>query len=78
MQKINLIIKEVKKAAKYYIANKEVLREGARNRYRNLSEKENEKRNRYHMIDLNEELRQYQRNYYASKKINKILFCCTI
>ena len=46
--------------------------------YRNLSEKENEKRNRYHMIDLKEELRQYQRNYYASKKINKILICCTI
>ena len=29
-----------KKAAKYYIANKEVLREDTRNKYRNLSEKD--------------------------------------
>ena len=39
-QEIKTIIKEVKKVAKYYIANKEVLREDARNKYRNLSEKE--------------------------------------
>ena len=36
-QEIKTIIKEVKKVAKYYIANKEVLREDARNKYRNLS-----------------------------------------
>ena len=63
MQKINIIIK--KKAAKYYIASKEVLREDARNKYKNLSEKEKEKkskyqRERYHTnTDLNEKLKQY-------------------
>ena len=64
------------KAAKYYAANQEVLREDARNKYRNLSQKENnEKGNikeRYHMnTDLNEKLKQYQMNYYALKKITK-------
>ena len=65
------------KAAKYYAANQEVLREDARNKCRNLSEKEKTKkgkhqRERYHMnTDLNEKLKQYQRNYYASKKIKK-------
>ena len=44
MQKINIIIKEIKKAAKYYIANREVLRENARNKYRNLSEEEKDKK----------------------------------
>ena len=39
MQEINTIIKEAKKAAKYYITNKEVLTGDARNKYRNLSEK---------------------------------------
>ena len=42
------------KAVKYYAANQKVLREDARNKYRNLSEKENNKkwkyqRERYHM-----------------------------
>ena len=66
-----------KKAAKYYAANKEVLREDARNKYKSLTEKEKDKkrkyqRQRYHMnTDLNERLRQYQRNYYTSKKIDK-------
>ena len=59
------------KAAKHYAANRKVLRENARNKYRNLSEKEKNKkrkyqRERYHMnTDLNERLKQYQRNYYA-------------
>ena len=44
MQKINIIIKEIKKAAKYYIAYREVLRENARNKYRNLSEEEKDKK----------------------------------
>ena len=53
MQEINTIIKEVKKAAKYFIANRQVLREDARNKYRNLSEKKKNKkrkcqRSRYH------------------------------
>ena len=60
------------KATKYYAANQEVLREDARNKYRNLSEKKEKKerkyqRERYHMnTDLNERLKQYQINYYAS------------
>ena len=61
------------KAYKYYAANQKVLREDARNKYRNLSEKEKNKKRKYqreiyHMnTDLNEKLKQYQRNYYASK-----------
>ena len=56
--------------------HRKVLREDARNKYRNLSEKKNKKmrhqRERYHMnTDLNEKLKQYQRNYYASKKKKK-------
>ena len=67
--------KEVKeKAAKYYAANKDVLREDPRNNYRNLSEKKKDikrkyQRERYHMnTDLDEKLKQYQGDYYASKK----------
>ena len=62
------------KAAKYYAANQEVLREDARNKYKNLSEKKKNKkrryqRERYHMnSDLNKKIKQYQRNYYVSKK----------
>ena len=74
MQKISIIIKEVKKAAKYYIGNREVLKEDARNKYRNLSEKEKDmkrkyQRERYHVnTNLTEKLKQYQRNYYVSNK----------
>ena len=62
------------KAAKYHAANQKVLREDARNKYRSLSEKEKNKKRKYqrercHMnTDLNKRLKQYQRNYYASKK----------
>ena len=35
------------KAAKYYLKNKEVVKEKARNRYRNLSEEENNKIKEY-------------------------------
>ena len=35
------------KAAKYYAANQEVLRESVRNMYRNLSEKEKNKKRKY-------------------------------
>ena len=71
MHGINITIK----AAKYYPTNQKVLREDARNKYRNLSEKEKNKRRkyqreRYHMnTNLNERLKQYQKNYYASKEI---------
>ena len=77
MQRINIIIKKVKKATKYYIENREVLRENARNKYRNLSENEKDikrkyQRERYNMdTDLNEKLKQYQGNYYASKKLSR-------
>ena len=63
------------KVAKYYAINQKVLREDARNKYRNLSEKEKNKkrkyqRERYHMnTDLNERLKKYQINYYASIKL---------
>ena len=59
------------KAAKYYAPNKEVLREDARNKYRSLTEKQKDikrkyRREKHHMnTDLNEKLKQYQRNYYA-------------
>ena len=62
MHGINIPIKE---------ENKGLLREDARNKYRDLSEKEkNEKRKyqreRYYMnTGLNERLKQYQRNYHA-------------
>ena len=57
------------KDAKYYAANQNVLREDARNKHRNLSEKKKNKKRkyqgeRYHMnSDLNERLKQYQRNW---------------
>ena len=65
------------KAAKYYAANQKVLREEERNKYKNLLEKDKNikrkyQRERYNMnTDLTERLKQYQRNYYASKKIKK-------
>ena len=48
----------------------------AKNKYKNMSEKEKKKkrkyqRERYYMVNLNEKLKQYQRDYYASKKIKK-------
>ena len=59
------------KAAKYYAANKEVLREDTRNRYRSLSKTEKDKKRKYQReiypmnTDLNEKLKQHQGNYYA-------------
>ena len=70
-----MTIKEENKAAKYYAANQDVLREDARNKYRNLSGNEKDKERKYHInIDLNEKLKQYQRNYYASKKNKKMKY----
>ena len=57
------------KSAKYYAANRKVLRGDARNKYRSLSNKEKRikrkyHRERYHMnTDLNEKLKQSQRDY---------------
>ena len=63
------------KAAEYYIANKEVLRENAKNKYRNLSEEEKEakrkyRRSRYRKMTKDEKnkLKEYQRKYQAAKK----------
>ena len=77
MQRINTIIKEIKrKLLSIMLLTKTFLKKDARNKYKSLSEKEKNKkrkyqRERYHMnTDLNEKLKQYQRNYYASKKIN--------
>ena len=63
------------KAAEYYIVNKEILRENAKNIYRNLSEEEKEAnreygRNRYRNITEGEKdkLKEYQRKYQATMK----------
>ena len=56
------------KAAKYYAANQEVLKEVAKNKYRNLSEKGKNKKRKYQRkrylmnTNLNERFKQYQRN----------------
>ena len=61
------------KPAEYYRKNTDLIKLEAKIKYRNLSEKQKNKkrkyqRERYHMnTDLNEKLKQYQRNYYASK-----------
>ena len=61
------------KAAKYYRSNIEVLRKNARNRYKTCQKKKEAKREyqrqRYHMNS--EKLKQYQRDYYDSKRIRK-------
>ena len=43
MQETNIITNEVKKTTEYYENNIEFLKEDARSKYRNLSEKEKEK-----------------------------------
>ena len=69
-----------KKAAKYYIPNKTFLREDARNKYRNLSEKEKERktkyqRDKYHMdIDLNEKLKTLSQKLLCFKEDKKFFF----
>ena len=62
------------KAAEYYIKNADLIKLEARNKYKNLPKRKRIKKRkyqkeRYHMnTDLNKRLKQYQRNYYASKK----------
>ena len=65
-----------KKAAEYYKKNADVIKFEAKNKYKNMSEKEKKEkrkyqRERYDMPNLNEKLKQNQRDYYASKKIKK-------
>ena len=67
------------KVAEYYRKNADLIKLEARNKCKNLSEKEKNKekyqRERYYMnINLNERLKQYQRNYYASKNKKRICF----
>ena len=64
------------KAVKYYKKNADMIKFKAKNKYKNMSEKEKKKKRkyqkeRYYMPKLNEKLKQYQRGYYASKKIKK-------
>ena len=44
MQETNIITNEVKRTTEYYENNIEFLKEDARSKYRNLSEKEKEKK----------------------------------
>ena len=71
------------KSANYCAANKDVLKEDAKNWYRNLTDKQKNintkyQRERYRNNDLNERLKQYQRTIMLQKKKNEILFFCTI
>ena len=64
---------EKQKAAEYYKSNADLIKLEERNKYKNLSEIEKNKKRRYQReryyydSDLNERLKQYQRSYYASK-----------
>ena len=60
-----------RKATKYYKKNADMIKFEARNKYKNMSEKEKQKKRkcqkeRYYMPNFNEKLKQYQRDYYAS------------
>ena len=74
MHGINITIKEENKRLQSTIEkNVDLIKLEARNKYCNLSEKEKNKKRkyqkeRYYMnTDSNERLKQYQRNYYASR-----------
>ena len=62
------------KAKDYYKNNKDKLREQARDKYRNLSEEEEKKREygkiRYHKMSEKKKtrLKEYQKNHYEAKK----------
>ena len=60
------------KAAEYYLQNKEIIKEKARNRYRNLSQEKNKIKE--HQKKKYQELIQYKKE---ALKINK-LFCLSI
>ena len=55
-----------KKAAEYYLKNKEVIKEKARNRYRNLPEEEKNKIKVYHKKKY-QELIQYKKEALKNK-----------
>ena len=62
------------KAAEYYKKNADVIKFEAKNKYKSMSEKEKKnkkrkyQRERYYIPNLQEKLKQYQRDYYVSKK----------
>ena len=62
------------KAKDYYKNDNKRLREQARNKYRNLSEEKNKRReyekNRYRSMseEKKQRLKEYQKNYYETKK----------
>ena len=55
--------------------NADMIKFVAKCKYKNMSEKKKKERKyqgeRYYMPNLNEELKQYQRDYYVSKKLKK-------
>ena len=58
------------KAAEYYKKNVYMIKFEAKNKYKNMSKKEKKKnrkyqRERYYMSNLNENLKQYQGDYYG-------------
>ena len=63
-----------KKAAEYYLQNKEALKEKARDRYRNLSEEEKNKTKEYQKKKY-QELIQYQKE---ALKINRSFCLCIV
>ena len=74
MHGINIIIKEEYKRLLNIMLLTKKSKKKCKTKYGNLSEKEKNKKRRYqseryHMnTDLNDNLKQYQRNHYASKK----------
>ena len=62
------------KAAEYYLQNKEVIKEKARNRYRNLSEEEKNKIKEYQKKKY-QELIQYKKE---ALKINRSFCLCIV
>ena len=61
----------VVKAAEYYISNKKILKENAKNNYRNLPEIKKKTKREYgrnRCRNITEDKKNYQRNYQAAKK----------
>ena len=71
MRGINITIKEENKKLPNITKKCRLIKFETRNKYKNMSEKEKRqkkrkyKRERYYTTDLNEKLKQYQKDYYA-------------
>ena len=73
MNKINITIKVENKKLPNIIKNPDMIKFEAKKRYKNISKEEKNKkikyeRESYYIPNLNQKLKQYQINYYASKK----------